>query len=466
MNKRSGAISGFALALFTLLIPLAGHGLEPQEKWVARYNGPANGYDGANAIALDSRGNIFIAGHSSGSGTDDDYAIIKYNASGRQLWVRKYNGSAHRGDDASAIAVDRSGSVYVTGSSGGSGGYDNTDYATLKYNTNGQLLWVRRYSGVANGRNSASAIALDSSGNVYVTGTKESPDDDNATEFICDYATIKYNTNGKQLWVNAYNGPADGNDMASAIAVDGSGNVYVTGTSYGAGAEDYATIKYDTNGVRLWVQRHSGPGTSQDDAIAMAVDRLGNVHVTGTSRGDRWYDYATLKYDTNGKRLWLRTYHEPGSGNAGASIASAIAVDGAGNVYVVGSSYGSGGVSNMSYATLKYDAKGKPLWGIKYRGPDKDGVGDEASGMAVDRSGNVYVTGRSQEAGVGYSFDYATVKYNTNGKQLWVKRYSGPAGSYSMDEAKAIAVDGAGNVYVTGESEGAGTHSDMVTIKY
>jgi streptogramin lyase len=96
---------------------------------------------------------------------------------------------------------------------------------------------VKTYNGPAKKADSAKAIAVDSSGNVYVTGTSSGATD--------DYATIKYNTNGKQLWVKRYNGPADSFDGAYAIAVDSSGNVYVTGWSYGLdGTSDMATIKY------------------------------------------------------------------------------------------------------------------------------------------------------------------------------------------------------------------------------
>jgi Beta-propeller repeat len=102
------------------------------------------------------------------------------------------------------------------------------DYATIKYNSAGQQLWIRRYDNVPlNQDDSARAIALDGLGNIYVTGWSGS-------DTALDYATVKYNPTGQE-WVARYNGPANNNDGANAIAVDGSGNVYVTGFSAGVG---------------------------------------------------------------------------------------------------------------------------------------------------------------------------------------------------------------------------------------
>ncbi|OGC75737.1 MAG: hypothetical protein A2145_05315 [candidate division Zixibacteria bacterium RBG_16_40_9] len=181
--------------------------------------------------------------------------------------------------------------MYVTGNS-------LFDYATIKYAPNGDSLWVRRYHGLANRYDHAKALAVDDSGNVYVTGVIDIVCYD--YPYLCyggDYATIKYAPDGDTLWVRRYNGPGNGPDSALALSVDGSGNLYVTGSSIGSGTSaDYTTIKYAPNGDTLWVRRYNGPGNGWDGANTLAVDRRGNVYVTGYSEGD----YLTIKYNKFG----------------------------------------------------------------------------------------------------------------------------------------------------------------------
>ena len=364
--------------------------------WVRRYNGPGNDNDGAYAIALDSSGNVYVTGWSGGSGTDYDYATVKYYPNGDTAWVQTYNGPVNAWDYAYAIAVDTSGNAYVTGWSGGSGTSD--DYATIKYYSNGDTAWVRRYDGPGDySYDHAIAIAVDDSGNVYVTGWSGGSGTND------DYATIKYYPNGDTAWVRRYNGPTNYDDQASAIAVDDSGNVYVTGSSYNGLNYDYATIKYYPDGDTAWVRRYNGPGNDWDGAYAIAVDGSGNVYVTGRSGGSgTGYDYATIKYYPNGDTAWVRRYNGPENS---IDAAYAIAVDGSGNIYVTGIS--GGGATISDYATIKYYSNGDFAWVRRYNGP---GNGEDCSyAIAVNDSGYVYVTGSSP--GSGTDLDYATIKY-------------------------------------------------------
>jgi alpha-tubulin suppressor-like RCC1 family protein len=223
---------------------------QPSEEWVAPYNGPGvNDDDFARAIAVDDKGNVYVTGESDlFDEYSEDYTTIKYDADGTQLWVRRYNGSTDPGnfDSPHAIAVDKNGNVYVTGESQGT---FYSDWATVKYDTNGNEMWVMRYDNGLDDR--AFAIALDKKGNVYVTG-----ESDGGAPTFGDIATIKYDTDGNQIWVARYNNDLENrDDLARAIALDKNGNVYVTGrsrkTSSSCGSDpspcfdyDYVTIKY------------------------------------------------------------------------------------------------------------------------------------------------------------------------------------------------------------------------------
>jgi hypothetical protein len=219
------------------------------------------------------------------------------------------------------------------------------DYATVKYDADGNELWVARYNGPGNADDYAKGITLDTAGNTYVTGGSWGGVGNNY-----DYATAKYDSEGNEQWVARYNGPGNLDDVANAIAVDAAGNAYVTGPSAGVGTgADYATVKYDSEGNEQWVARYSGPGNGTDNATAIALDAAGNVYMTGGSWGVRInYDYATVKYDSEGNERWVARYN----GQYGHDIANAIAVDVVGNVYVTGDSQSVG--ITYDYATVKY----------------------------------------------------------------------------------------------------------------
>ncbi|MEO5803983.1 MAG: SBBP repeat-containing protein, partial [Verrucomicrobiota bacterium] len=169
--------------------------------------------------------------------------------------------------------------------------------------------------------------------------------------------TAQAQRGGVPVWTNSYNGPGNSGDQARAMAVDTSGNVFVTGESWSGSSDDYATIKYSGAGVALWTNRYNGPGNSDDYAEAMAVDTSGNVFVTGDSLGTNLLsDYATIAYSGAGVALWTNRYNGPENNR---DQAGAVVVDGSGNVFVTGRSVGSG--SDYDYATIKYSGAGVAL---------------------------------------------------------------------------------------------------------
>ena len=141
-------------------------------------------------------------------------------------------------------------------------------------------------------------------GNAVVTGTSMD------TNTFKHWVTVAYSNSGAPLWTNRYHGPGEFfDDQPNAVAVDAQGNAFVAGVSFGmAGDQDYVLIKYSSAGVGLWTNRYNGPGNGNDGATAVAVDGSGNVIVTGLSIGlsglSSYFDYATSKYSNAGVPLW------------------------------------------------------------------------------------------------------------------------------------------------------------------
>ena len=450
-----------ALLLCTLTSGPCLHAQAAAQLWEKRYNGPGNDNDYARAVAVDTNGNVVVTGYSIGSGTSTyDYYTAKYAAAnGVLLWEKRYNGPVGNRDDSVAVALDASGNVAVTGTSVGLKG---PDYYTAKYAaTDGALLWEKRYNSPVNEKDQARAITLDASGNVIVTGTSIV----SLMPIIAsDYYTAKYAAaDGALLWEKRYNATGTASGIGLSVGVDATQNVIVTGAATPAIASgsnyDYYTAKYAAaTGALLWEKRYNGLGNGGDYPSGMAVDASGNAVVTGVSTGSgSTYDYYTAKYAAaNGALLWERRYHGPGNGD---DFARAVTVDASSNVIVTGGSRDSG--NNLDYYTAKYAAvDGALLWEKRYNGPENGD--DDANAVVVDTSGNVIVTGYS--IGSESSNDYYTAKYAaTDGALLWEMRFSG-AGSSSTDFSRAIAVDGSGNVIITGDSKGNG--QDYYTVKY
>jgi parallel beta-helix repeat protein len=366
----------FSLGLMIGAIMLFGRvsapGGSPSQVWNATYDGGSG--DAANSIAVDSSGNVYVTGYSFDPTTFDDYHTIKYDSSGNEVWNVTFNGPDP--DFANGIAVDGSGNVYVTGDSPNLF-FGTPDYFTIKYDSSGTEVWNVTFDSGFGSLDIARDIAVDGSGNVYVTGFSDSTGPPG-------YHTIKYNSTGNVNWSVTEDFGFLGGD-AHGIAVDDSGNVYVTG----AGPDGYHTFKYNSSGIQEWNASYDSGAT--DVAYDLAVDGSGSVYVTGDSNSD----YYTIRYDSSGNEVWNATFNGPGIGDT----AKSISIDNSGNVYVTGNSYS--GLSNLNYHTIKYDSSGNEVWNITY---DSGSVSEGGEGIAVDESGFVYVTGFSEG-------DYLTFKY-------------------------------------------------------
>jgi hypothetical protein len=370
---------------------------------------------------------------------DVKIVTIKYNPAGDSVWVARY---FEGGSQPFSIAVDGSGNVYVNGVGSDTAG--GSDYLTIKYNSAGEIQWVQRYNGPANDEDYSFAMALDASGNIYVTGL--------SFDIGFDFVTIKYNSAGTELWVNRYSAATNFDFFTlSSIAVDASGNAYTANTFLVNDTSGVCfTIKINSSGIQQWAEIMNGTAYVFDQPNSVAVDNSGNVFVTGiTYNIDFSSGYATVKYNSAGVQQWLQRYENSYSGGR------SVKVDNAGNIYVTGE-------GGQDYVTIKYDTNGDSIWVARYGGIINSG--DAGFALALDGGVNVYVTGISSSLNDLY-WEYATVKYNSSGVQQWVIRYAGSPNGNNFPNN--IEVGGpAGFVYVSGTSDGDSTHQDFATIRY
>ncbi|MBK6773371.1 MAG: SBBP repeat-containing protein [Ignavibacteria bacterium] len=441
------------LLIFTLLLTMnpVNSYCQVNREWTSYFNSSSNDNDEVSSMTVDVSGNVYVTGYSIVSGNDKDFITIKYNSAGVSQWTSRYNNPAMNDDDeAISLTTDDMGNVYVTGFSKGNGTFK--DYLTVKYSPSGNELWTARYNGTGNDDDIAVSVEVTNSGNVIVSGTSVG---DLTSE---DYLTIMYNSNGAEQWTARYNYDlVDDIEIAKSMTVDGFGNVYVTGFSYGLSKnEDYAVVKYNSAGTEQWVARYNGPSDSYDISTDIITDISGNVYVTGYSYDNvSLEDYATIKYNSSGEQQWVSKYN----GASGKfDIANSITTDNAGNVFVTGYSYDVN--SSEDYATVKYNSAGGQQWVSLYNGTGNDF--DIATSIKSDVNGNVYVAGYSY--GSGTQEDFATVKYNSNGDQQWAEIFNGDADS--SDIAASLAIDQSGNIYTSGYSYVTSSGFDFITIKY
>ena len=409
------------------------------QAWAVYFNGEANGDDMAWKIGLDDAGNVYVGGSSNGSATGYDIVVVKYNNQGQQQWIARYDGSIHEDDELVDMAVDNLGNVYVTGRS-------NHGFITVKINNNGIQQWSAQYTGPAH-YDQPMAIALDCDGNVYVTGISKEYE----TSYYVDYATIKYNSEGVQQWEIRYSSADSSDDIPKDIGVDNSGAVYVTGMRYFEGSYDYVTIKYDLDGQELWTDIYDGTGNFKNDdfGVALIIDNDDNIYVTGTSQdisGHHDLNIATIKYNSDGVQQWVARY---GEGDRDNNRALGIGMDSSGNIYV------SGYEDRYEYLTVKYDPDGNQLWSADYDIHSDSWVSPNAG--VVNGQGEVFITGDCD--GLETEYDFITVKFTPDGFHEWEARFYG---KYREEgRANDLFVDDAGNIYVTGYSS-----NNYITIKY
>ncbi len=233
-----------------------------------------------------------------------------------------------------------------------------------------------------------------------------------------------------------------GEDVGKGITVDSSNNIYIAGYTNSEGfglrgGADLLLLAFNSSGnlkfATTWGDRDSEQGS------AVAVDDLGNILVAGSNNLSRTPDSILLKFDRNGYLIWRFAW-----GGNGSDVATGIALDNSGNIYLTGYTNSSGAGGNDVFI-LKLDTNGSMIWQRTWGGWKSD-VG---SGITVDFSGDIYVTGTTESSGAGES-DILILKLNSTGSLLWEEEWGG----IYADSGQAIALSNTNDVFVTGYTLG------------
>jgi hypothetical protein len=288
------------------------------------------------------------------------------------------------------------------------------------------------------------SIAVDKVGNAYITGYAEAGIDQNA--FL-----TKFDPLGNQIWSRNFG--TSSSDAAVSLAADAVGNVYITGRTSGslggtnAGDSDAFLTKYSALGNLVWSRQFGY--ANYDATYSVAVDSVGNAYIAGGTNGSPTsiLDGLLIKYSPSGERLWLTQIGTPSFDES-----RAVAVDRDWNVYVTGYTDGDLGGPNAGSGDVflvKYNAAGGLLWSQQFGTDHVEG----GEGIAIDVTGGVYVAGTTRgnlgAPNVGEADAYL-VKYDQSGNFLWSHQF----GTSKEDFGYSVAIDGTGNVVVSGATRG------------
>lgn len=422
--------------------------------WEQRYNGSGNGSDGMFDMFTDNAGNTFICGYAFRSETaTNDIVVAKYNSSGALQWRSFYDGGIGGIDVALALAVDNSGNVFITGRSQETG--TGFDIITIKYNSAGTSQWVRLIDGAGNSDDQGNDITIDAAGNPCIVGTAFSGPVDGSNIVVA-----KYNSNnGTNFFpIYEYN---QGTDIGTVITTDASNNIYVSGTWGNQVApsvihSQITTFSLSQAGSLRWIKYFGTPFSFEMRGQDIEVDNSGNIVVTGyMQNGSPQYKAGVVKYNSgNGGEIWNAVFSNPGSSE---DSPWRLAIDDSNHIYFTGYTIGANGRDML---TVKLTSSGALGW-IKTYNYSPTNNWDEARDIVV-KGRWVYVTGWVTGP---VQKDFVVFKYDKyDGSQQWGNSYFGPVAG--DDGAFRIGVDNSNNIYLSGNSWGGSSNFDWAVVRF
>lgn len=429
-------------------------------QWAKRYSTTGT-YDHGNSIYVNASNDVFCGGGVR-SGTNNQMFTVKYDVSGNQKWTAANNATGNCCDEVRGIIVDANGYIYVTGISyqGSSQGYDIT---LIKYNSAGTQQWSTTYGGTQN--DLGNAIAVTGSGYVYVAGRAND-----------DAILLRYNSAGTLQWSYSYSGTANVTDNFYDLKVATSGttegNVYCTGYS-GNNGNDALLVKVNSAGTFQWAKTYNGALNADDETFSVQVDGQEYIYTAGVvaNGSPTNNDALLLKYNSSGTLQWSATYN--GTANMFDQYYD-LSLDGTTNpnVYCTGEYEPSVNIHDQNYLTVKYNSSGAQQWVASYNGNGSSSNSfDEAYSVRVSsHTGKIFVTGTSTDATQGLNI--VTLRYSTSGTQEWSASYddvnlTDEVNPYyhpmmlGYDDCTASDI-----VYITGDSQASSGDYDFLTLKY
>lgn len=429
-----------------LIIAFALFALEANTQNIAfnmlwQFNNANPGSNEQIGCALDPNGNfIYFTNHKPGGNCNMSLNCVTPN--GSLSWQNSCTSCPILNDIGSDVVTDNLGNVYACGARGNGA---NLDYYIAKFSANGVLIWSQIYNGTGNNDDIPSDIELDASGNVYVTGTSYGT-------VLTDIVTIKFNNAGVQQWLKRY----DFNNLPEvgiSLKLDNTNNVFVCGSAANNLSDaDFIVLKYNsTNGNQLNIIRHASTGTGLDLPSEMVIDNNNQIYVVGTSQNGSNKNIKTLALTNALTALWANYIDKSGSSDEGYGIV----VNSSSEIIITGYSTKTNGGTNL--IAVKYNSStGSSVWSYNKTAKIDNNI---AKGRKIkkDNNGKIVIAGEIQEGAIRNSY---VISLDQNGNPIWEKQLNDGNGNNS---ARNIVIDN-NSIFVNAISDN-GTTKQVTTSK-
>jgi hypothetical protein len=415
--------------------------------WTQEVHGAGDSYDAATDVALAKGGVTYVAGYIA-IAPDVDASLMRLE-DGVPAWPapKTYDSPFHSVDVAIKMALGPGNTIYTAGLSTGANGM--FDILVLKWSAAGAVQWARRYDGPAHGVDQATAVGVDSAGNVTAAGYCQGASQ--------DWVVLSWSSTGAKRWTWRYDGSGHANDMAEDLVVAADGSVYVTGVTTAVTGQQSLTVRLSKTGAVLWKRAYAGPESAGAETITVAARPGGGVVVGGACQSaTTGTDGMILAYTPAGARDVFAL--DTGPGGVTSQDFRDLAVASTGHVVAVGSST-SGGNQDCHVAT--YTKDGTIVAKLTVPGPAGD---DYLTAVATDAYGGFYVTGAYHTLVNKQAVFTARGSTLTGGGGWW--SVWAPAFVSEDNEPTAIAVRGTTACVVGQCNEGAGSDEDQLVLGY